>query len=45
MLADVLDGKIAASVASAAYGVVLTDDAAAVDEVRTKERRQALRRR
>ena len=39
VLADVLDGKIATS---AEYGVVLTPDGAAVDEVKTKERRAGL---
>ena len=39
VLADVLDGKIASP---AEYGVVLTPDGAAVDEVKTKEGRAAL---
>ncbi|HJV56391.1 MAG TPA: hydantoinase B/oxoprolinase family protein, partial [Methylomirabilota bacterium] len=39
VLADVLDGKIAST---AEYGVVLTPDGAAVDEVKTKECREAL---
>src|SRR5438876_4586519 len=41
VLADVLDGKISAARAITEYGVVLTPDAAAVDEVRTKECREA----
>jgi N-methylhydantoinase B len=44
VLADVLDGKISASVADAEYGVVLTPAATAVAEIKTKERRAALRR-
>jgi len=43
--ADVLDGKISASMADAEYGVILANNGAAVDEVKTKERREALRRR
>ena len=43
VLADVLDGKVSAERATTEYGVVLTPDGAAVDEVRTKERRDALR--
>ena len=43
--ADLLDGKVSAAVASAEYGVVLTSDGTAVDEVKTKERRETLRRR
>jgi len=39
VLADVLDGKISTT---AEYGVVLTPDGAAVDEVKTKECREAL---
>ncbi len=42
--ADVLDGKISATVARGTYGVVLTSDEAAVDEVATKECRETLRR-
>jgi hypothetical protein len=38
VVADVLDGKIGSP---AEYGVVLTADDGAVDEVRTKELRQA----
>ena len=38
VLADVLDGKIASP---AGYGVVLTPDGRAVDEVKTKGRREA----
>src|SRR5262249_49742153 len=44
VLADVLDGKISAAAATGEYGVVLTPDATAGDEVKTKERRGALRR-
>jgi N-methylhydantoinase B len=44
VLADVLDGKISATVARGTYGVVLTSDEAAVDEVATKECRETLRR-
>jgi N-methylhydantoinase B/oxoprolinase/acetone carboxylase alpha subunit len=40
VLADLLDGKIENT---DAYGVVLTPDGTAVDEVKTKERREALR--
>ncbi len=43
MLADVLDGKVSAAAATTAYGVVLTPEGTAVDEVKTKERRAALR--
>ena len=39
VLADVLDGKIQSA---EDYGVVLTPDRTAVDEVKTKERREAL---
>ena len=39
VLADVLDGKI---VNAAEYGVVLTADGRAVDEVKTKEGREGL---
>ena len=39
VLADVLDGKISTP---AEYGVVLTPDGAAVDEVKTKECREVL---
>jgi N-methylhydantoinase B len=42
VLADLRDGKIATPVE---YGVVLTPDGTAVDEVGTKERRAALARR
>jgi N-methylhydantoinase B len=41
VLADVLDGKISTP---AEYGVVLTADGTAVDEIRTKECREALAR-
>jgi N-methylhydantoinase B len=44
VLADVLDGKIPAALAREGYGVALTPDGAAVDEVLTKECRDALRR-
>ena len=43
MLADVLDGKVSAAAAPEAYGVVLTPDGAAVDEVKTKESRERRR--
>jgi len=43
VLADVLDGKISASVARNVYGIVLTSDGAAVAEVETKECRETLR--
>jgi N-methylhydantoinase B len=39
VLADVLDRKISAETARAEYGVVLTPDGAAVDEVATKKAR------
>ena len=45
VLADVLDGKITRDAARGAYGVVLTPEGAAVDEVATKEAREALRHR
>jgi len=35
----VLDGKVSASQAGEAYGVVLTPDGTAVDDVQTKELR------
>jgi N-methylhydantoinase B len=44
VLADLLDGKVSAASATTAYGVVPTPDGAAIDEVKTKERRAALRR-
>jgi N-methylhydantoinase B len=44
VLADLLDGKITAAGAATEYGVALTPDGAGVDEVRTKESRDALRR-
>ena len=44
VFADVLDGKVSAAIASTAYGVVLTLDGTAVDEVKTKECRERLRR-
>jgi N-methylhydantoinase B len=44
VLADVLDGKVSAARAITEYGVALTPDGTAVDEVRTKERRETLRR-
>ena len=43
VLADVLDGKITSEAARAAYGVALTPEGVAVDEVATKEAREALR--
>jgi N-methylhydantoinase B len=42
--ADVLDGKVSRVSAREAYGVVLTADGGAVDELATKESREALRR-
>jgi N-methylhydantoinase B len=44
VLADLLDGKISPGLATAEYGVMLTPDGTAVDEVETKERRETLRR-
>ena len=44
VFADVLDGKVSVERATDDYGVVVTPDGAAVDEVRTKARREALRR-
>jgi hypothetical protein len=44
VLADLRGGKVSAASVAADYGVVLTPDGAAVDEVQTKERRAALRR-
>ena len=44
VFADVLDGKVSAALAIAEYGVVLTPEGAAVDEVKTKECRERLRR-
>jgi N-methylhydantoinase B len=44
VLADVLDGKISRAAAREAYGVVLTAEGDDVDEVRTKECREAARR-
>jgi N-methylhydantoinase B len=41
--ADVLDGKVSHASAREAYGVVLTADGSAVDELATKESREALR--
>ena len=43
VLADVLDGKVSRASATETYGVVFAPDALAVDEVATKERREALR--
>jgi N-methylhydantoinase B len=43
VLADLLDGKVSAAVATTAYGVELTPEGTAVDEVKTKERRAELR--
>jgi N-methylhydantoinase B len=44
VLADVLDAKITSEAARGAYGVVLTTEGDAVDDVVTKEAREALRR-
>jgi N-methylhydantoinase B len=44
VVADVLDGKVSRKSAGEIYGVEFTADGMAVDEVRTKERREALRR-
>ncbi|HSF03270.1 MAG TPA: hydantoinase B/oxoprolinase family protein, partial [Solirubrobacterales bacterium] len=44
VLADLRDGKISAASMDTDYGVVLTPDRTAVEEVKTKERRAALRR-
>ncbi len=44
VLADVLDGKVSRESAREAYGVEFTPDGPGVDEVRTKECREALRR-
>src|SRR5262244_3735295 len=41
--ADVLDGKISPALALDAFGVVLTPDGAAVDDVKTKETRERRR--
>ena len=41
--ADVLDGKISPALALDAFGVVLTADGAAVDDVKTKEARERRR--
>ena len=43
VLADVLDGKVSASQAVTAYGVVFTPDTITVDEVKTKELRERRR--
>jgi N-methylhydantoinase B/oxoprolinase/acetone carboxylase alpha subunit len=43
VLADLLDGKISAAVVTTQYGVVLTADGTAVDEVKTKDCRAARR--
>jgi len=45
VLADVLDGKVSREAAREIYGLEFTADSAGVDEVRTKECREALRRR
>jgi N-methylhydantoinase B len=45
VLADVLDGKVSREAGREVYGVEFTPDSAGVDEVRTKERRETLRRR
>jgi hypothetical protein len=39
-----VDGKVSRASAREAYGVVLTADGGAVDELATKESREALRR-
>jgi N-methylhydantoinase B len=44
VLADVLDGKISRAAAGAAYGVVLTAAGDAIEDVATKEAREAIRR-
>ena len=44
VLADVLDGKVSRESAREAYGVALAADGGSVDEVATKECREALRR-
>jgi N-methylhydantoinase B len=44
VVADVLDGKVSRESAGEVYGVEFAGDRMAVDEVRTKERREALRR-
>jgi N-methylhydantoinase B len=44
VLADVLDGKVSREAGREVYGVEFTPDSAGVDEVRTKERRETLRR-
>ena len=43
VLADLLDGKVSAEVATTEYGVALTPDGTAVDEVKTKNCRAARR--
>jgi len=45
VLADVLDGKVSSESARETYGVVLVSDGDGVDELGTKECREALRRR
>jgi N-methylhydantoinase B/oxoprolinase/acetone carboxylase alpha subunit len=44
VLADLLDGKVSTTATTAEYGVVLTPDGTAVDEVKTKDCRAARRR-
>ncbi len=44
VLADVLDGKVSRDSAALTYGVAFASDGRAVDEVATKERREAIRR-
>ncbi len=44
VLTDVLDGKVSRGAARETYGVALTPEGVAVDEARTKECREALRR-
>jgi N-methylhydantoinase B len=43
VFADVLDGKVSPAMALEAFGVVLTTDGAAVDDVKTKEARERRR--
>ena len=44
VLADALDGKVSRDAAREVYGVEFTADGAGVDEMRTKERRETMRR-
>ena len=43
VFADVLDGKVSPALAIMAFGVVLTPDGTAVDDVKTKESRERRR--